>query len=95
MFYENGTLEFFDSFVLSSENYDGVEEFIRVQKPCKVISNTIQLQSSESEACGYYYIYYGYSRADGGSMERVLNNLSYMSRDTFVKHIVTFNICKR
>ncbi len=92
MFYENGTLEFFDSFGLPIENYAGVEEFIRVQKPSKVISNTIQLQSSESDVCGYYCIYYGYSRADEESMEQVLNNLSYMSRDTFVKHIVTFNI---
>jgi hypothetical protein len=88
-------MEFFDSFGLPIENYDGVEEFFRVQKPSKVISNTIQIQSSESDACGYYCIYYGYSRANGESMELVLNNLSYMSRDTFVKHIVTFNICKR
>lgn len=92
MFYENGTLEFFDSFGLASENYAGVEEFIRLQEPNELISNTIRLQSVESDVCGHYCIYYGYSRSDGESMERIINNLNYMSRDTFVKHVVTFNI---
>ena len=89
MFYENEELEFFDSFGLSPEDYDGVTEFLLAQKPKDIIFNTIQLQSDESDACGHYCILYGLHRSRGETFHTIIKNMNELNRDDFIKFIVS------
>ena len=65
LFYENETLEFFDSFGMPPTFYKGIAEFIASQAPENVFYSTNTLQSYESDACGYYCVNYIFFRLVG------------------------------
>lgn len=65
LFYENGTLEFFDSFGMPPTFYTGIAEFITSQAPRNVFFSTNTLQSYESDACGPYCVNYIFFRQIG------------------------------
>ena len=95
MFYENGMLEFFDSFGLSPKRYDRGEDdrismFMRAQEPPKgVVFNNERLQSYESDACGHYCILYAFHRCRGEPFEAIVASLKGLTRDSDVKFIVS------
>ena len=95
MFYENETLEFFDSFGLSPERYDRgkddrISAFMRAQRPQKgVVFNNERLQSYESDGCGHYCILYGFHRCRGEPFGAIVASLTALTRDTVVKYIVS------
>ena len=94
VFSENGQLEFFDSFGLPPDVYEGVVPFLRAQgwpEKFDATYNDEQIQSIDSDACGHYCILFGHFRARGvayADILRHLNDIHSFSRDTIVKLIV-------
>ena len=88
MFYEDGRLEFFDSFGLSPHDYDAVQDFIQRQQAREVYYNDETLQSITSDACGYYCLLLGFLRARGKSMHWIVQEILELDRDCIIKYIV-------
>ena len=95
VFSENSQLEFFDSFGLPPDVYEGVVPFLHAQgwpsEECDATYNDEQIQSIDSDACGHYCILFGHFRARGvayADILRHLNDIHSFSRDTIVKLIV-------
>ena len=94
VFSENEQLEFFDSFGLPPDVYEGVVSFLRAQgwpEEFDATYNDEQIQSIDSDACGHYCILFCHFRARGVAYADILRHLSDIhssSRDTIVKLIV-------
>lgn len=90
MFYERGgDVEFFDSFGLPPSAYDArVMAFLNSTAAEDVMYNSVPLQAIDSDACGHYCIVYGVSRSRGNAFDKIVNELSTLTRDNMVKFIV-------
>ena len=92
IFCENNKIEFFDSYGLPPQFFDGIDTFLSAQqtngmnKEC--VFNNQQLQSFDTPVCGHYCILYLKSRANHMSFERFIYILLNMDRDLLVKSIV-------
>ncbi len=65
------TCEFFDSYGQKPEHYS--ESFKTYLKPFEQERNVRKLQSSWTEVCGHYCIFYLYQRACGHSLNNIVN----------------------
>ena len=92
---ENGDVEFFDSFGLAPNMYSGVPEFLSRQRAKQVFYNSLQLQSTKSDACGHYCLFYGYFRCKGMDMEAILRCILEFDRDTWIKFKVLGQLYNR
>ena len=90
MFYERGgDVEFFDSFGLPPSAYDARVKTISNSTAVEdVMYNSVPLQTIDSDACGHYYIVYGVSRSRGNAFDKIVNELSTLTRDNMIKFIV-------
>ena len=86
---KNKNCEFFDSFGFSEKDY-GFENYIRTFSR-NYSSNKNQIQDLNSNACGYYCIYFILLKARGFKM-RDINNLfsndDFNFNDFLVSHVV-------
>ena len=82
---EKGEIEFFDSFGLPPNMYEGVQEFLKGQRPNSVIYNHRQLQSTKSDACGHYCLFFSHYRSKGVRMEKIVEFIENFERDTWIK----------
>ena len=90
MFYERGgDVEFFDSFGLPPSAYDArVMKFLNSTATEDVMYNSVPLQAIDSDACGHYCIVYGVGRSRGDTFDKIVNELSTLTRDNMIKFIV-------
>ena len=90
MFYERGgDVEFFDSFGLPPSAYDArVMKFLNSTAAEDVMYNSVPLQAIDSDACGHYCIVYGVGRSRGDTFDKIVNELSTLTRDNMIKFIV-------
>ena len=67
VFYNHGSIEFFDSFALSPWAYDvRMTTFLHYTSRARVILyNDVRLQEIDSDACGHYCILFGVARGGG------------------------------
>ena len=90
VFYERGTVEFFDSFALPPDNYDRLlTTFLHhATNACEVVYNNVPLQSIDSDACGHYCVLFGVARSRGQSFRSILDEMTALNRDNLMKFIV-------
>ena len=90
MFYERGgDVEFFDSCGLAPSAYDArVMKFLNSTAAEDVMYNSVPLQAIDSDACGHYCIVYGVGRSRGDTFDKIVNELSTLTRDNMIKFIV-------
>ena len=90
VFYEHGTVEFFDSFALPPDNYDRLlTTFLHhATDACEVVYNNVPLQSIDSDACGHYCVLFGVARSRGQSFRSILDEMTALNRDNLMKFIV-------
>lgn len=90
VYYQNGQLDFFDSFGLAPNIYgDELIQFFQAQEARDVFYNARMLQNLTSVACGYYCTLFLICRARGESMKNVVKTMLRMEpRDEFVMNIV-------
>ncbi|GFS72859.1 uncharacterized protein NPIL_3791 [Nephila pilipes] len=91
-YYEDGKLEFFDSFGRSPEDFnDYISNYV---KRFTYETNPIKLQSDESEVCGHYCICYCLLRCLGHSKENILQILLNIEGDRDEYVYQSYKICK-
>ena len=86
---KNKKCEFFDSFGFSEKDY-GFENYIRTFSR-NYTSNKNQIQHLDSNACGYYCIYFILLKARGFKMSDINNLFSIVDfnlNDFLVSHVV-------
>ena len=90
VFFERGSVEFFDSFALPLDVYDQrLTTFLHhATKASEVVYNNVPLQSIDSDACGHYCVVFGVARSRGESFRRILDELTALNRDNLMKFIV-------
>ena len=90
IFYDRGSIEFFDSFALPPHTYDArlVTFLHHTSGACEVIYNNEPLQSINSDVCGYYCILFGVARSRGVTFRNIVQELIALTRDNLVKFIV-------
>ena len=92
VFYDRGSVEFFDSFGLSPDAYD--ERMVRflddnsMMVTREVTYNNVQLQALDSDACGHYCVLYGVARSRGDTFHDVVGEMKALTRDNTIKFIV-------
>ena len=61
VFYNHGSIEFFDSFALSPWAYDVRMTTLLhyTSRAREILFNDVCLQEIDSDACGYYFIFFG------------------------------------
>ena len=90
IFYDRGSVEFFDSFALSPDAYDPrlVTFLHRTSGAREVVYNNEPLQAIESDACGHYCIVFGVARSRGDTFRNIVGEMSALTRDKIIKFIV-------
>ena len=90
VFYDHGTVEFFDSFALPPNMYDGrlVTFLHRTSLAHEVVYNNEPLQAMESDACGHYCILFCIARSRGETFRSIVGEMSALTRDNVIKFIV-------
>ena len=90
VFYNHGSVEFFDSFALPPLAYD--ERMMRflhhTSGAHEILFNDVRLQQIDSDACGHYCILFGVARSGGDTFQKIVKELSSLTRDNLVKFIV-------
>lgn len=86
-FFENDTMEFFDSLGKDLHSYGS--EFVdfaeRFANTCKTAN--VRTQPKNTDLCGIYCLYYAFWRCQGVSMARILETMS------FAKHVKELVCC--
>lgn len=90
--------EFFDSNGGKPSFYsDRSHDFFFINNGINLKYNGKQLQNKDSEACGYYCVYYLVNRCRGLQMDGIIHNFSdnYSTNDLFVFDVIreTFRYC--
>ena len=90
VFYNHGSIEFFDSFALSPWAYDvRMTTFLHDTSGAReILFNDVRLQEIDSDACGHYCILFGVARSGGDTFQNIVKELSTLTRDNLVKFIV-------
>ena len=90
VFYNHGSIEFFDSFALSPWAYDvRMTTFLYDTSGAREISfHDVRLQEIDSDVCGHYCILFGVARSGGDTFQNIVKELSTLTRDNLVKFIV-------
>ena len=90
VFYNHGSIEFFDSFALSPWAYDvQMTTFLHyTSRAREILYNDVRLQEIDSDACGHYCILFGVARSGGDTFQNIVKELSTFTRDNLVKFIV-------
>ena len=90
VFYNHGSIEFFDSFALSPWAYDvRMTTFLHyTSRAREILYNDVRLQEIDSDACGHYCILFGVVRSRGDTFQKIVKELSSLTRDNLVKFIV-------
>ena len=90
VFYNHGSIEFFDSFALSPWAYDvRMTTFLHDTSGAReILFNDVRLQEFDSDACGHYCILFGVARSGGDTFQNIVKELSTFTRDNLVKFIV-------
>lgn len=90
VFYDEGSVEFFDSFALSPDAYDKrlTTFLLQTSGAGEVICNTEPLQALESDACGHYCVLFGVTRSRGDTFRSFVNEITALTRDNLIKFIV-------
>ena len=90
VFYNHGSIEFFDSFALSPWAYDfRMTTFLHyTSRAREILYNDVRLQEIDSDACGHYCILFGVARSGGDTFQNIVKELSTLTRDNLVKFIV-------
>ena len=90
VFYNHGSIEFFDSFALSPWAYDvRMTTFLHDTSGAReILFNDVRLQEFDSDACGHYCILFGVARSGGDTFQNIVKELSTLTRDNLVKFIV-------
>ena len=88
IFYQDGILEFFDSFGFSPYFYKGIKNFLILQGAQYTLYNDTTLQSLSSDSCGHHCILFGFLRCRGESFSSTINQIKGMDRDSYVKFVV-------
>ncbi|GFR06379.1 hypothetical protein TNCT_454921 [Trichonephila clavata] len=89
LYYQNGALEFFDSFGRHFSAFPYISDYVK-EFP-DVVTNNIQFQSENSEVCALYCIFYNlwrYLKYDKSYILRRLLNLG-KDRDQHLLHLYT------
>ena len=90
VFYNHGSVEFFDSFALPPLAYD--ERMMRflhhTSGAHEILFSDVRLQEIDSDACGHYCILFGVARSGGDTFQNIVKELSTLTRDNLVKFIV-------
>ena len=90
VFYNHGSIEFFDSFSLSPWAYDvRMTTFLHyTSRAREILYNDVRLQEIDSDVCGHYCILFGVARSGGDTFQNIVKELSTLTRDNLVKFIV-------
>ena len=90
VFYNHGSIEFFDSFALSPWAYDvRMTTFLHDTSGAReILFNDVRLQEVDSDACGHYCVLFGVARSGGDTFQNIVKELSTLTRDNLVKFIV-------
>ena len=90
VFYNHGSIEFFDSFALSPWAYDvRMTTFLHDTSGAReILFNDVRLQEFDSDACEHYCILFGVARSGGDTFQNIVKELSTLTRDNLVKFIV-------
>ena len=90
VFYNHGSIEFFDSFALSPWAYDvRMTTFLHdTSRAREILFNDVRLQEIDSDVCGHYCILFGVARSGGDTFQNIVKELSTFTRDNLVKFIV-------
>ena len=90
VFYDRGSVEFFDSFALPPDAYDTrLATFVhRTTRACEVAYNNTPLQALYSDACGHYCILFGVARSRGDTFRSIVGEMTALTRDNLIKFIV-------
>ena len=90
VFYNHGSIEFFDSFALSPWAYDvRMTTFLHDTSGAReILFNDVRLQEIDSDACGHHCILFGVARSGGDTFQNIVKELSTLTRDNLVKFIV-------
>ena len=54
----------------------------------EILYNDVRLQEIDSDACGHYCILFGVARSGGDTFQKIVKELSSLTRDNLVKFIV-------
>ena len=87
VFYNHGSIEFFDSFALSPWAYDvRMTTFLHyTSRAREILYNDVRLQEIDSDACGHYCILFGVARSGGDTFQNIVKELSTFTRDNLVE----------
>ena len=90
VFYDHGSIEFFDSFALAPWVYDDrMVKFLHdTSEAYEVIISDVRLQDVDSDVCGHYCILFGVARSGGDTFHNIVKELSTLTRDNLVRFIV-------
>ena len=94
VFYDEGSVEFFDSFALPPGVYDDdaarLTTFLDETSGAEeVIYSTTPLQSIDSDACGHYCVLFCVARSRGMPFKSIIGEVSTLTtRDDLMKFIV-------
>ena len=90
IFYNHGSVEFFDSFALPPWVYDErMTTFLHhTARAREVLFNDVPLQDVDSDACGHYCILFGVARSGGDTFHNIVKEMSTLTRDNLIKFIV-------
>ena len=90
VFYNHGSIEFFESFALSPWAYDvRMTTFLHDTSGAReILFNDVRLQEIDSDACGHYCIHFGVAQSGDDTFQNIVKELSTLTRDDLVKFIV-------
>ena len=90
IFYQHGSVEFFDSFALPPEMYDGrlINFLHHTSSAREVVYSNEPLQAIDSNACGQYTILFCIARSRGDTFQGIIDKMVTWTRDSLVKLIV-------
>src|SRR5215510_1051712 len=93
-------VEFFDSYAIPLSKYKHVNNFLKVYSKntnCRIIESGLDIQSDQTDVCGFWVINFLFSRAQVISLSNFLDIFSDQSvpgyYDTFVKENVLKTYC--
>ena len=90
VFYDHGSVEFFDSFALPPNAYDRrlVTFLHQTSRAREVVYNNEPLQALESDACGHYCVLFGVARSRGDTFRSIVGEMNALTRDNIIKFVV-------
>ena len=90
IFYQHGSVEFFDSFAFPPEMYDGklINFLHHTSSAREIVYSNETLQAFDSDACGEYTILFCIARSRGDTFKEIIDEMVTWTRDNLVKLIV-------